>query len=120
MKINPLQHSIKASDFSLEQLKGSTALSEGEKIAEVSRQFEAVLLRQILQNAQKTVIPSAYTNDSATNSIYRDLIIEQTAENISQSGEFGLARSLNAELSAQLHKRSVAAPDAKNPAPLHE
>ena len=38
----------------MEKLAGNTNLSQEEKIGEVSRQFEAVLLRQILQTAQKT------------------------------------------------------------------
>jgi flagellar basal body rod protein FlgG len=36
-----------------ENLAGNTALTEQQKIAEVSRLFEAILLRQILDSTQK-------------------------------------------------------------------
>ena len=48
MEISPLNREVRASELPLERLAGSKEVSQKEKIAEVSRQFEAVLLRQIL------------------------------------------------------------------------
>ena len=44
------------SGLPLEQWAKSGQLSDEKKIGELSRQFEAILLRQILQSAQKPVI----------------------------------------------------------------
>jgi Rod binding domain-containing protein len=94
---------IDSSGISIEQLSKNPKLSEAEKIAELSRQFEAVLLRQILHESQKTVIKSSLTDESAASGIYQDMITNQLADSISKSGSFGLAKSLQHELTRQLH-----------------
>ena len=98
MKVASLLHTAKAEDLSLEKLAGNKSLSEPEKVAEVSRQFESVLLRQILGQARKTVFSSKFKQDSMTSGIYQDLVTSQLADDISRSGSFGLARSLEAQL----------------------
>ncbi|HEY2953518.1 MAG TPA: rod-binding protein [Verrucomicrobiae bacterium] len=104
MEISPLPRTMRVDDLPLEQLAHNSKLSETEKIGELSRQFEAVLLRQILGEAQKTVIKSSLTDESATRGIYQDMISNQLADTISKTGSFGLARSLQAELTRQLVK----------------
>jgi len=104
MEISPLPHTATAASLPLEQLAKNPKLSETEKIAELSRQFEAVLLRQILGEAQKAVIKSGLTHESATSGIYQDMISTQLADTISKTGSFGLAKSLQAELTRQLIK----------------
>jgi peptidoglycan hydrolase FlgJ len=102
MQLAPLQSHVKAADLPVERLAGNQQLSEADKIAEVSRQFEAVLLRQILAAAQKTVIPSKTNPESAATGIYRDMITNQLADTISHSGALGLGDSLAHELTHQL------------------
>src|SRR5437588_7216109 len=103
MRISPLPNTILAGEgLPLEKLASNPKLSEKEKNSELSRQFEAVLLRQVLQNAQKTVIKSKLTKESATSGIYQDMITNQLAESISKSGSLGFARSLETELTRQL------------------
>ncbi|MEJ5237571.1 MAG: rod-binding protein [Limisphaera sp.] len=82
----------------LERLAQSPHLSEQEKVAEASRQFEALLVRQILRQTQQPVIVSSLTEESAAAGIYRDLFCEQLAEAIARSGTLGLARSLQQQL----------------------
>jgi Rod binding domain-containing protein len=98
MELKPLSSSVRASDVAMENLAGNPHLSEQQKLGEVSRQFEAVLLRQILQNAQKTHFASKFSGDSATSSIYQDMVTTQMADGISKSGAFGLAQSLKEQL----------------------
>jgi Rod binding domain-containing protein len=98
MDIAALQRKVVASDIAPEQLAGNTSLSKEQKIAEASRQFEAVLLRQILENTQKTVIHSKYATESMSSAIYRDQITSQLADSISKSGGFGLAKSFQQQL----------------------
>ncbi|MGO8697718.1 MAG: hypothetical protein ACLQVY_08380 [Limisphaerales bacterium] len=103
MKINgahsPAQ--VDPSKLSLESLAGNSKLSDEEKVGEVSRQFEAVLLRQILQDIRKPVLATT-ESDSTVNGIYSDMINNQLADSISRSGTFGLARGLQGQLSHQV------------------
>jgi peptidoglycan hydrolase FlgJ len=108
MDVAPLQRHIAAADVAPERLAGNSHLSEQEKIAEASRQFEAVLLRQILESTQKTVIPSKFADNSTTASIYRDMITRQLADSISESGTFGLAKTFE----QQLNRPSTPVPKA--------
>lgn len=102
MQLTPLPRPTRAADAPIERLAGSGKLSEREKIAEVSRQFEAVLLRQILTQAQKTHFPSKLSGNPATSGIYQDMAVNQLADSISKSGAFGLARSIEQQLQHEL------------------
>ena len=112
MKITRLPHELKATDVPLEQLAGNSRLSEQEKIAGLTRQFEAVLLRQILQSARKTVVHSKLNPESSTKSIYDDLITSQFADKISKSGALGLGETLRQQLTRQLGGKELAAAEA--------
>ena len=98
MEIVSLQRRIEAEDVPPERLAGNPRLTEQEKIAEASRQFEAVLLKQILESTQKTVIQSTFTDNSTSAGIYRDLVTTQLADSISKSGAFGLAKTFEQQL----------------------
>jgi flagellar protein FlgJ len=112
MNLNAIHPRIDPSQLPLESLAGNSSLSDGDKVAEVSRQFEAVLLRQILGDIRKPLLASA-EGDPTINGIYSDMINNQLAESISRSGSFGLARSLTSQLSRQvLHQAPVSAETA--------
>lgn len=101
MNISSLTHTTKADNLPLEKLVGNKSLSEQEKVAEVSRQFEGVLLRQILSQGRKTIFKSKFNEDSMASGIYQDMATNQLADAISHNGSFGLARSLEAQLIRQ-------------------
>ena len=101
MKIPSLTHTAKATELPVEKLVGNKSLSEAEKVAEVSRQFESVLLRQILGQGRKTIFKSKFNEDSMASGVYQDMATSQLADAISHSGSFGLARSLEAQLIRQ-------------------
>ena len=101
MNISSLTHSAKTENLPIEKLAGNKTLTQEQKVAEVSRQFESVLLRQILGQARKTVFKSKFKEDSMSSGIYQDLTTSQLADAISRSGGFGLARSLEAQLIRQ-------------------
>ena len=106
MNINALpSKQVSATDIAPESLAGNKNLSEHQKIAEASRQFEAMLLRQILSETQKTVIKSEFTDNSTAAGIYQDLATNQMADSMSKSGTFGFA---------QVFDRQLDHPDAKN------
>jgi flagellar protein FlgJ len=97
---------------------GSKSATEEKKLAEATRQFEAMLLRQILQQARQTVIKSKFTESSAGSEIYQDLVNAQMADAMTQSGGFGLARTLERQLSphtSSAHPKATI-PTSKPPA----
>jgi flagellar protein FlgJ len=102
MDISSLQPKVKASAIPFEQLAGNPNVSSSDKVKEACRQFEAVLLRQVLSEARKTVIPSSATSDSNETGIYNDMINNQMADTMSRSGAFGLAKSLEKQLVHQV------------------
>jgi|ERR1035437_2216072 Rod binding domain-containing protein len=115
MDITALQAKhIDFSNMPLDRLAASTQIDQKDKIRQVSRAFEAVLLRQILQETQKPAFKSKLIGDTATDGIYRDLVVSQLADSISKSGSFGLAKSLARELQQQ-----TGAAKSASPAHLH-
>ena len=117
MNLHALHAGLKAPEPPLEKVAENKALSEEQKVAELSRQFEGVLLRQILGQARKTVFQSTTDEESASSAIYQDMVTSQLAESISKSGSFGLAQSLQTQLSRQVlnHKESTFYPAALKP-----
>ncbi len=120
MEISALQSHVKAADLPIEKLALNPNVSDSDKVGQACRQFEAVFLRQIFQEARKTVISSSATHDSAISGIYDDMINSQLADSISRSGAFGLAKSLQAQLVHQVlphgdTNKSKAMPPAAQP-----
>ncbi len=109
MNVSPLERPVQAADLPLESLAGNQQLSEREKIGELSRQFEALVTRQILHEALKPVIVSKYTSSSTANEIYQDMTTTQLADRVSRGGGFGLADSLTSQLTRQLAVKDPAA-----------
>jgi flagellar protein FlgJ len=106
MDIPALQPKIKAADIPFDRLAANPNVSQQDKVKEASRQFEAVLLRQMLSEARKTVIESG-KKDSNETEIYNDMINTQLADSISRSGAFGLAKSLDSQLVQQVLPKSA-------------
>jgi Rod binding domain-containing protein len=102
---------VEASQLSLESLAGNKNISDQDKVAEVSRQFEAVLLRQIMQDIRKPVLGKP-DGDPTVSGIYGDMINNQLADSISHSGSFGLAKSLTTQLAHQVLPQQAGAVNA--------
>jgi Rod binding domain-containing protein len=81
-----------------------------ERIAEMSRGFEAILVRQILESAQKPLLDKSAQANSSSAGIYRDLISNQLAESISQSGCLGLGTTIQKQLEKANHSANQAEP----------
>ena len=112
MQINAPKSNIDASRLPLESLAANKSLSQEQKVGEASRQFEAVLLRQFLSEAQKPVINSEFTDNSTASGIYQDLITNQLADTLSRNGGIGLAQTFERQLSphASPHTSQTAVP----------
>src|SRR5688572_7061175 len=102
MEIQRLDRPVQASDLPLERLANSDQVSKQEKIGEAARQFEAVLLRQILSQAQKPLFKNSLVPGGGTaNAIYQDMVTQELADRISEGGTFGFATVLKRELTAE-------------------
>ena len=99
MNIAPIQSPASTANVPVESLAGNKNLTEQQKIAEASRQFEAIMLRQILNESQKPVITSEFTDNSTASGIYQDFISNTLADSISKSGTLGLAKIFERQLS---------------------
>ena len=107
MEVSALHPKVNATDLPLEQLAGNPNIAEKDKVAEACRQFEAVFLRQILTEARKTLVSTDSSDNSSIKGIYDDMIKNQMADSISRSGAFGLAKSLQSELTRQVQPHSA-------------
>lgn len=111
MEIAALQRKINPANVPLQDLPANPNIPEKEKVSEVCRQFEAVLLLQILRDARKAVLDSQKTKDSSSLEIYADMINRQLAESISHSGMFGVAKSLEGQLTHQICSSTAIPPE---------
>ena len=94
----PRQAKTDATHLPLESLANNKSLTQAQKVAEASRQFEAILLRQFLAESQKPVITSEFTDNSAAAGIYQDFITSQLADSLSRGDGIGFAKSFQAQL----------------------
>jgi Rod binding domain-containing protein len=117
MKISPTLTLPSSSALPLEKLAGTTALSQSQKVAELSRQFEAILLRQIITEAQKPAFPSKFNPQSTASGIRQDMLANQLADSITRGGGLGLGRQLEHDLNRQLKPVSPGAPEGKKAPP---
>jgi Rod binding domain-containing protein len=115
MNIAPIQSPVNTANVPVEELAGNKSLTERQKISEASRQFEAIMLRQILSESQKPVITSEFTDNSTAAGIYQDYITNTLADSMSKSGTFGFAKIFEQQLSHPAPKNNPAGKNAAAP-----
>lgn len=97
--ITPLRtERVDASQIPIERLAANKAVGESAKAGEVARQFESVLLRQILESAHKTGVKGLFDDGSPGKDVYLDMMNYHLADAISRGGGLGLASALEAQL----------------------
>jgi Rod binding domain-containing protein len=82
-----------------------------EKVREMTQKFEAVFVRHLLNEAQKPVIGGGAIAASSSRGVYQDMMVERLADQISQSGSFGVARSLELQFLSS-YQVTVSTPQA--------
>lgn len=107
MEITAIKSKMDTSHVALESLAANKNLTEQEKIAEASKQFEAIMLRQILAEAQKSEVKTEFSDNSTASGIYKDFVTDQLASSMSRSGGIGLAKSFEQQLSHPVNKQGV-------------
>ena len=98
MDIRSAQTKVQAADVPIESLAGNSNISQDDKIGEVARQFEAILVRQMLTEARK----SESSGNKVDDGIYNDMVNTQLADSMTRDGGFGLAQSLKTQLTHQV------------------
>lgn len=104
MNVASIQSAIDDPNVPIEELAGNKHLTQQQKIHEASREFESIMLRQILSEMQKPVITSEFTDDSTASGIYQDYISNALAEGMSKSGAFGFAKIFEQQLSPHVSR----------------
>jgi Rod binding domain-containing protein len=103
MDISNIQSKVNAADIPLKQMNARSQLSQEQKMGEVGRQFEAILLRQILSEAHKTQTMMGGQSSSSVGDIYNDMVTNQLADNISRTNSLGLSQVIQKQLGRQFH-----------------
>jgi Rod binding domain-containing protein len=120
MNITPVQPSadIDTSTIPIEDLAGNKNLTKQQKIHEASRQFEAIMLQQILSEMQKPVTTSEFTDDSTASGIYQDYITNALAQSMSKTDSLGFTKIFEEQLSPHTSKPNthISAMPSENPA----
>lgn len=78
------------------------AAPEKERLAAVSKEFEAVLLRQYLTEAMKPLTKSGDVF-GGDNGVYSYMITDALANGLSRDGVFGFSNLMQAQLSSAVH-----------------
>lgn len=116
MNISPIPSVTSDPNVPIEDLAGNKHLTQQQKIHEASREFESIMLQQILSEMQKPVITSEFTDDSTAAGIYQDYISNALAEGMSKSDSFGFAKIFEEQLSPHAAKPPGAASAMPNEA----
>jgi Rod binding domain-containing protein len=107
MNIAPIQSATNAQNVAPEDLAANKHLSEDQKVAEASRQFEKIMLQQILSETQKPVITSEFTDDSTAAGIYQDYVTQTLADSMSKAGTLGFAKVFEQQLTHHQNGKPV-------------
>jgi Rod binding domain-containing protein len=123
MNIPPIQSPVDTSNVPIEDLADNKHLTQQQKIHEASRQFEAIMVQQMLSEMQKPVFKSEFTDDSTASDIYQGYITNALAQSMSKSGAFGFAKIFEDQLSPHAAKpaspAAVTTPENSNTKSAH-
>ena len=77
-------------------------LTEQDKLAEVSRQFESIFLRQFLKEALRPLVKGYLDESGSSNDIYRYFLTEVLSDSMSHRGSIGFSNILQIQLQGAL------------------
>jgi Rod binding domain-containing protein len=102
MNIGAFQPGLRPAELTLEQVSTSSVISEQEKVAELARQFEGVMVKQMLREARQPMLDAAPEGGTSETRAYDEMVTDKMAEAITRGGGFGVASSLQAQLLRQM------------------
>ena len=83
----------------LREVIGGGGKTSSEKIDQAGKQFEAIFIRQFLNDALKPMIKNTTEGeDDAASSTYRYMITDQLSQSLAGQGVFGLGKQISTQL----------------------
>ena len=82
----------------LMEMAHSKHVSEQQKTAAVSQQFESVLVKQFLKEALKPMFKGVFNEDGNAHRLYRHFFTDAISESIASGGGFGISTLLQQQL----------------------
>ena len=79
--------------------------TEEAKIMEVSKQFEAVILRNFLKDSLKPVFQTYLNEENSQNSIYRYHLVDSLANSMAERQALGISNILQMQLKSTLSSK---------------
>lgn len=81
--------------------QGNTSDSKQDEVISVARKFEALMLHSMLKSMRATIVENELTGSNGQD-MYRDMMDQEIAKNISESGGFGIQAVLMQQLGANM------------------
>ena len=78
---------------------GKKAIDKNSKLYKVSVEFEAIFIKQMLNEMRKTVEKSGLIKRGMAEDIFEDMLYDEYAKKMAENEDFGLARILYKQLS---------------------
>ena len=85
---------------SRENTQNTNEIDKNSKLYEVSQEFEAIFIKQMLDVMRKTINKSGLMDGGMAEDIFEDMLYDKYALNMSKTADFGLADSIYRQLSA--------------------
>lgn len=80
--------------FSIDSEVVDNKESEKKRLKEVSQDFEALMINQMLKEMRKTVNKSELINGGVAEEIFEDMLYDEYAKEFSKTKSFGLAETI--------------------------
>jgi len=99
--MNPVSASNTSSlqnESALREMVGRKDIAESTKAIEATRQFEASLVRQMLDTSLKPMFKGVFDEDSQAHEMYRYFWTNTLADKISDGGGLGMSNALQSEV----------------------
>jgi peptidoglycan hydrolase FlgJ len=85
-----------------ENTTNPTEIDKNSKLYEVSQEFEAIFIKQMLNVMRETVNKSGLIDGGMAEEIFEDMLYDEYALNMAKTAQFGLADSIYSQLSAYI------------------
>lgn len=99
----------------LMEMAHSKNISQKQKNAAVSQQFEAVLVKQFLKEALKPMFKGVFNEDAGAHRMYRHFFTDAISESVAQGGGFGVSNILQQQLNQKISTPSSPKDDSIDP-----
>ena len=79
--------------------RGQVPIDKSSKLYKVSQEFEAIFIKQMLNVMRKSVNKTGLLDGGMAEEIFEDMLYDEYAQNMAESGSFGIADMIYRQLS---------------------